>query len=182
MNVKGIPNLLTALRIILIPLFIGAFVKENNTLCAVIFAISGLSDVLDGFIARRFGAESNVGKILDPIADKLTYATTFFCLCSVGRIPLYFVICFVIVQIGQGVGAIVLYNRNKVVVKSNIFGKIAGFSMFSLSFINLVFHSFDGIDTLTNILCVFVLAAIFAAGAGYFVVYTVKPKKESKQL
>lgn len=182
MNVKIIPNILTAIRIILIPFFISAFSAGNNALCAVIFSLSGLSDVLDGIVARRFCAESNVGKILDPIADKLTYATTIFCLLYVGRIPLYFAICYVVIQFAQGIGAIVLYKKNGVVVKSNIFGKIAGLSMFTLSFINLVFYNFDGIGTLTNILCIFVLAAICAAGAGYFVVYTVKPKKQNKQL
>lgn len=176
-----IPNILTAIRIILIPFFISAFSKGNNNLCAVIFALSGLSDVLDGIVARRFGAESNVGKILDPIADKLTYATTIFCLLYVGRIPLYFAVCYVIIQISQGVGAIVLYKKDRVVVKSNIFGKIAGLSMFTLSFINIVFYNFEGISTLTNVLCIFVLAAICAAGAGYFVVYTVKPKKQNNK-
>jgi hypothetical protein len=76
----------------------------------------------------------------------------------------------------------VFYKKDGVVVKSNIFGKIAGFSIFSLSFINLVFYNFEGLNTLTNILCIFVLAAIFAAGVAYFVAYSIKPEGKKKQL
>ncbi len=74
-NWKTIPNLLSLIRIIFIP-FIGYFLYNDNYLAAVILvALSGLSDLFDGKIARRFNQVSELGKILDPVADKLTIVT-----------------------------------------------------------------------------------------------------------
>lgn len=171
MNISGIPNILTAVRIILVPFFVAAFAKGNTDICAVLFVISGISDVADGFIARHFSCESNVGKILDPIADKLTYASAIFCLCSDGKIPLYFVLVYAVIQIIQGIGAIVVYKNKGAVVKSNAAGKVAGFSMFALCFFNLVFYdSFAG-STADNILCAAALAVIVCATTLYFIKY-----------
>lgn len=171
MNIHGIPNILTAVRIILIPFFIVAFVNGNTALCAVIFVLSGISDIADGYIARRFSCESNVGKILDPIADKLTYATVVFCLCSRGKIPLYFVLVYAAVQILQGIGAIVVYKKGGTVVKSNVTGKIAGLSMFALCFFNLVFYETFAGSKADDILCLFALAVIVGASAMYVLKY-----------
>ena len=72
---KTIPNLLSFIRILLIPVFAVLFYKGYNYAALVVLAVSGLSDLFDGKIARRFNQVSDLGKILDPIADKLTIAT-----------------------------------------------------------------------------------------------------------
>lgn len=172
MNIKHVPNILSALRIALVPVFILAFVRGKSALCATVFIISGISDIADGFIARKFCATSNLGKILDPIADKLTYASAFFCLCADGKIPLFFVIGFTVIQLCQAAGALFVYKANNTVVKSNIPGKIAGFSMFALCIINLVFYDIIGNAKLINIISFFVLAIITCASAVYFVRYS----------
>ena len=171
MKIKDLPNLLTVLRIVIVPAFIYCFVSGMTAVCAALFIISGISDAMDGYIARRFLCESNVGKILDPIADKLTYATVFFCLYSEKRIPLYFVIGFVLVQLLQGLGALFVYRNDKTVVKSNIPGKIAGFSMFLLCLLNLIFYKYLQSGVMINILCLSVLAIIACASAVYFIQY-----------
>ncbi len=74
-NWKTVPNLLSFIRILLIPVFAVLFYKGHVVWAAVVLAISGLSDMFDGKIARRFNQVSNLGKMLDPIADKLTIAT-----------------------------------------------------------------------------------------------------------
>lgn len=74
-NWKTIPNLLSFIRIILIPFFGYYLLHDKLLIAAVIIAISGLTDLFDGKIARRFNQVSNLGKILDPIADKLTIIT-----------------------------------------------------------------------------------------------------------
>jgi len=70
-----IPNLLSLIRIVLIPFFAVCYIKGQIIAALVILAISGLSDFFDGKIARRFNQVSNLGKILDPVADKLTQIT-----------------------------------------------------------------------------------------------------------
>ena len=67
---KYIPNLLTILRFIFIPLILHSIFLGNYILGFVFFTISGLTDVLDGFIARKFNLISNFGKLMDPMADK----------------------------------------------------------------------------------------------------------------
>ncbi|HOO25502.1 MAG TPA: CDP-alcohol phosphatidyltransferase family protein [Clostridiales bacterium] len=70
-----IPNLLTFIRILLLPLFVYFFYQEKVLLAVLILFFSGLTDTLDGKIARRFNQISELGKILDPVADKLTQIT-----------------------------------------------------------------------------------------------------------
>ncbi len=76
-----IPNLLSLVRILLIPVFVVLFFREEIVLAAVVLALSGLTDTLDGYIARHFNMITNLGKVLDPVADKLTQGVVAFCLC-----------------------------------------------------------------------------------------------------
>lgn len=70
-----IPNLLSVIRIVLIPVFAVLFLNDNQIAALIILAISGLTDLFDGKIARRFNQVSELGKLLDPVADKLTQIT-----------------------------------------------------------------------------------------------------------
>ena len=71
-NWKTVPNLLSALRIVMVPIFIYLFYKDHLGWAVFVLFLSGLSDSLDGKIARRFNQISDLGKLLDPLADKLT--------------------------------------------------------------------------------------------------------------
>lgn len=76
-----IPNLLSFFRICLIPLFVWLYFKHKESgIAAVVFIVSGITDVADGFIARKFNMISDFGKFFDPIADKLTQITVLGCL------------------------------------------------------------------------------------------------------
>lgn len=79
-KVFTIPNILTLIRIILSPIFAVLYLHKSYIYAAVILVLSGLTDVLDGIIARRFNLITTLGKILDPIADKLTQAIIIVCL------------------------------------------------------------------------------------------------------
>ncbi|MBQ6266415.1 MAG: CDP-alcohol phosphatidyltransferase family protein [Clostridia bacterium] len=70
-----VPNLLSALRIVMVPIFAVLFYHEHYAWAVFVLALSGLSDFFDGKIARRFNQVSALGKILDPVADKLTQIT-----------------------------------------------------------------------------------------------------------
>lgn len=82
-NVLTIPNLLSLIRILLIPFIVWLYcVQKAYTRTIVVIAISGFTDIVDGRIARKFNMVSNVGKVLDPIADKLTQAALVTCLIA----------------------------------------------------------------------------------------------------
>ena len=74
-----IPNLMTYLRIILIPFFIYFYFKRQMTATLVVVALSALSDLLDGWVARTFNMVTELGTALDPLADKLNQAALLFC-------------------------------------------------------------------------------------------------------
>lgn len=80
-KVLTIPNILSLCRIALIPVFVWQYcVQHRSILTGYLLILSGLTDVADGFIARRFHMVSNLGKVLDPIADKLTQGAMLTCL------------------------------------------------------------------------------------------------------
>ena len=80
-DILTIPNLLSLIRLLLVPLIAWLnWGAKNYIMAGVVVVISALTDVADGFIARKFNMISDLGKILDPIADKLTQAMTMLCL------------------------------------------------------------------------------------------------------
>jgi cardiolipin synthase len=82
-----IPNYITFLRILLIPVYIYYFIQGNIFAAAVFFALSAVTDFLDGFIARKFNLESKIGKLLDPLADKLTIISILLVMIYLNIIP-----------------------------------------------------------------------------------------------
>lgn len=82
-----IPNLITIFRIILVPVFVMLFIDQRFGAALLVFLIAGMSDGLDGFLARVLRQRSQLGALLDPIADKLLLITAYFCLGFEGLIP-----------------------------------------------------------------------------------------------
>ena len=84
---KHIPNILTVARFFLIPFVIYALVVDNYLMAFIFLTISGLTDVLDGFIARKFNFITNFGKLIDPLADKATQVSVLLALMRKSIIP-----------------------------------------------------------------------------------------------
>jgi len=84
-NPYTVPNLLTALRIVLIPVIVGLFYLPygwGDIVAGLLFAVAGITDTLDGYVARRMGQVSHLGAFLDPVADKLIVATALVLIVS----------------------------------------------------------------------------------------------------
>ena len=95
MNVSQLPNLITIARLALAPVFVLLVNDEDYALALVVFAAAGVSDGIDGFIAKRFHFESRLGAILDPVADKLLLVSAYVMLTVLGHLPLWLVIVVV---------------------------------------------------------------------------------------
>ena len=121
---KHIPNILTIIRFIFIPIILRAIFDGNYILGIIFFTVSGLTDVLDGFIARKFNLVSNFGKLMDPLADKLTQISVLAALVSVKIIPVWILTIVVLKELIMVVGASFLYGKD-VVVYSKWYGKLA---------------------------------------------------------
>lgn len=121
---KYIPNILTVLRFLLIPIII-TFISNGKYVGAIIvFSISGITDILDGTIARRFNFISDFGKLMDPLADKLTQLSMLLMLTVKEIIPLWIVIVVFIKELCMICGASFLYGK-ELVVSSKWYGKAA---------------------------------------------------------
>ena len=120
---KHIPNMLTILRFILIP-FIVVFIAFNNYIAAfVVLTISGITDILDGFIARKFNFITNFGKLIDPLADKTTQISVLVTLAFKDIIPFWILIIVFLKEFLMISGASFLYGK-ELVVSSKWYGKL----------------------------------------------------------
>ena len=121
---KYVPNTLTVLRFILIPLILYYIFTGNYLLGFIFFTLSGITDILDGTIARKFNLISNFGKLMDPLADKLTQISVLASLVIKDIIPIWILIIVVLKEFVMIMGASFLYGKD-VVVYSKWYGKIA---------------------------------------------------------
>ncbi len=127
-----IPNILSLIRIAILPVFVVLYLTSCETgnmgMQYVSFALlvfSGLTDCLDGWIARRFNQISELGKLLDPIADKLTQVAVLICLATQHQEFLPILFLCTVKEMLQGVGGLILLGRGGTVRASKWFGKIA---------------------------------------------------------
>lgn len=121
---KHIPNLLTMLRFVLIPFIVGALNEGNYILAFVFLTLSGLTDILDGFIARKFNFITNFGKLIDPLADKATQISVLTVLALQNIIPLWILIIVLLKECTLIAGASFLYGK-ELVVSSKWYGKLS---------------------------------------------------------
>lgn len=162
---KHIPNILTIIRFLLIPFILLNIFTGNYILAFVFFTISGITDIADGFIARKFNLISNFGKLMDPLADKLTQIATLTSLVIVNIIPLWILIIVLLKEFIMIVGASFLYGKD-VVVYSKWYGKLATVLFYLAIVFSLVIKQFNLVGiwehlTLTTY-CLALIATVFA--------------------
>lgn len=128
--VWNVPNILSVIRLALVPLIAASFLLSNRNpdliyVFLVALIVSGLSDVVDGYIARKFNQITDIGKILDPLADKLTQLTVLVCLTIhyLEILPLT-VICLCKEGM-QLIGGLLLLNKGQKIRSSKWFGKMS---------------------------------------------------------
>ena len=133
-----IPNILSIFRMVLIPVFVWTYCGLKNDLAtALVLLISGLSDTVDGVIARRFNMVTTFGKAIDPVADKLTQIAMLLCLLT--RFP-SLIILFVLLLIKEitgGVMSLLILKRRKLVLPADWHGKLTTFLLYAPCFCTL---------------------------------------------
>jgi len=139
---KHVPNILTIIRFLLIPLIVLYIFSGNYILAFVFFTISGMTDIADGCIARKFNLISNFGKLMDPLADKLTQIATLTSLVFTDIIPIWILIIVLLKEFIMIVGASFLYGKD-VVVYSKWYGKLATVLFYFAIVISLLLKQFE---------------------------------------
>ena len=162
---KNVPNALTIIRFLLIPIILYFIFTGNYLLGFIFFTISGLTDILDGTIARKFNLISNFGKLMDPLADKLTQISVLASLVIKDIIPIWILIIVIAKELIMIIGASFLYGKD-VVVYSKWFGKLATVLFYIAIVFSLINKQFNltGIWAQIDIIlyCIAIIATIFS--------------------
>ena len=137
-----IPNILSFFRLCLIPVIVWLYtVKQDHFLTLIILVLSGVTDIVDGIIARKCNMISDFGKAFDPVADKLTQMAMLFCLVS--RFP-YIMIPFVLLVVKEvftGITALITIKRTNTVKGAVWHGKLTTVVLYSMMAIHLLWYN-----------------------------------------
>lgn len=138
-HIFTLPNIMSFFRICLIPVIVWLYcIKKNYTFTGFIIIISGLTDILDGFIARKFNLISDLGKILDPIADKFTQLAVLICLLTKFPWMLMPIISMIFKEIFVGITGFIAIKKSGKVSGADWHGKVATILLYSM----MVLHMF----------------------------------------
>ena len=163
-----VPNAMSLFRILMIPVFIYFSVKDNIPAALTALALSGLSDALDGFVARKFNQITELGKMLDPLADKLTQGAVAICIAL--RYPSICPLLFLLVtkEIIMLCGACYLLKHKKKPCASKWYGKVSTTLFYIAIGLIVVLDSFMHVTEPTFILVSNIALIVTAA----FMIYT----------
>ena len=136
-----IPNLLSAFRLLLVPVIAWLYCgRENYPMTALVLLLSGATDIVDGFIARRFHMVSDLGKVLDPVADKLTQTALLVCLLT--RFEALWALLAVLVAKEAVMAAMGLFviRRTREVYSARWHGKLATCVIYTTIFLHIIWY------------------------------------------
>ena len=183
---ENIPNYLSLFRILLVPVYIFFFfgfahfsVRDRGLFASgIVFLVAGLTDALDGFLARKFGWTSDVGKLLDPLADKMMELTATICLAVKFRGP--FIVLAAIITVKEFlmvVGGYLIMSKSKVYVSSSWFGKMATLIWYTLICLVNFFPPIRDLVWFRDLLCVVLIAFMIFSFVMYLLSYSSQIKK-----
>ncbi|MBB6732304.1 CDP-alcohol phosphatidyltransferase family protein [Cohnella zeiphila] len=120
----NVPNMLTMSRFVMIPLFLALYFNDHSVTALLVVLLAGLTDLLDGYIARRSGQITTTGIMLDPLADKLMMLSVIAALLVGGEIPWAAAILMAIREVGMIASSAFFHFRGMKTVPANVFGKV----------------------------------------------------------
>lgn len=178
-DIFTIPNLLSLFRLILIPVYVAIYLNAEETsdyyLAAGILAVSCLTDLIDGKVARHFNMISNLGKLLDPVADKLTQFALIMCLTAKYPVLWFLVGLFVIKESFQLIAGGIRYRKGSMLKGALLSGKICTTILF-LSLIVMVMLPNLNVSVV-NVIAVVDALFMLIAFVDYILAYFFKDSK-----
>ena len=165
-QIFSIPNILSFFRIALIPIIIWAYCTlKNYSLTLSLIILSGVTDIVDGFIARRFNMITDFGKALDPLADKLTQGAIMVCLIS--RFPLMWLplILLAVKETSSFVLRLIIFARTETVYGARWHGKLATVMIYAAMALHVVWFAIP--PAVSAVLIIATSATMFFSFAMY---------------
>ncbi len=146
MSAVNLPNLLTTLRLLLLPLFLTLLVYRRPGPALAVLVLAALSDALDGLLARWLDQKTAIGSFLDPLADKLLSVSGFVTLALIGPIPAWFVIVVISRDVLISLGALVLYlHDGRLEIAPSLTGKAAMLGQFATLVLTLLLQLHEAV-------------------------------------
>jgi cardiolipin synthase len=178
-HIKQIPNFITGLRLFLVPFMMWLLLVERYLLALGVFALMGVSDAMDGFLAKRYGWKTRLGEFLDPVADKTMLVSAFVALGWSGLVPAWLVILIIVrdVVILGGAAAYHLLTRQlhmapTIISKMNTFAQI-------VLVLAVILDQLMNIPTpIVQIFIALTLITTVASGFGYVIEWSGRAQKE----
>lgn len=184
MKLKYIPNILSLIRIALVGVFIYLFFLDypRNILWALLtFLVAGATDVVDGYLARRNNWVTDLGKIIDPLADKLMQCTVLVCMLIKNLLPVWLVVPFILKEAVILIGGMFVSKKMSKVVVSNVFGKLTVVFFYGAILICMLARDFLAANPwVLYLISALVLCAAGAALINYTVVCLRMLRQEKK--
>lgn len=165
-KILTIPNLLSFLRLCMIPLMIWLYVfRENYGLTTLVLMLSALTDVVDGFIARRFHMVSDFGKAFDPVADKLTQIAVMLCLTK--RFPLMLLPWSILVvkELFTGIMSLLAIHKTGRVEGAVWHGKVTTAMLYATMAVHLIWFRIT--ETVSHVLIGLCSGMMLLSAIGY---------------
>ncbi len=161
--------MLSVLRLFMIPVFVIAYFKytemPKSLIAAGVYILAWATDVLDGYLARRNNWITDIGKLLDPLADKLMQITAAVCFAIDNRVFLILAIPLFIKELGMVFGALAIMKKRSVVVQAHWYGKLATVILFVCAFTRICVRNNMTLDI---ILCVTMIATLLFSLIMYY--------------
>ena len=167
-QILTIPNLLSVVRLALIPVIVWLYSVEKNYYGAIgVIVLSAATDIVDGWIARHFNMISDFGKALDPLADKLTQAALLICLLSKHHLMWGLIVVFGLCEISKFTLGIIIAKKYDEVNGAKWYGKVNTVIIYATMMALILFPEMSGI--LVNTLMLLCGAVMIAAHVLYFI-------------
>lgn len=173
MKARDIPNLISAFRIVLVIPVIYMLLQQQFLYALILFAIAGISDAVDGYIARRFNWMTRLGGILDPLADKLLQVCCYITLAFIALIPVWLVIVVVLRDVIIVAGGMLYHYRfERFHAEPMLISKINTFMQIMLVILVVFNAAFNALpEAVLDILILSVLMTTVISGVSYIVIW-----------
>lgn len=125
LSVKSAPNIITVARLVAVPVIVWLIVSERMTAAFWLFIVAGVSDAVDGYLAKKLNAESVLGSYLDPLADKILLVAVYLLLGHAGFLPVWLVVLVILRDSALLGGSILMFvSDRRVAIRPLIISKI----------------------------------------------------------
>ena len=146
--------MLSVLRLFMVPLFVVGYFKYKASVAATIYVVAWITDALDGYLARRNGWITDIGKILDPIADKFMQLAAAFCFALENHVFFIVVTLLFLKEFGMLYASVRIKKERNIVVAANWFGKLSTVILFVCAFLRLMIRNNPTLDVVVAIIMV----------------------------